>query len=55
MDEPVEIHWIEGVLYPTTIVGLLVLFSIWFLTIDRGLRKQKKVWLQAREAAKKAQ
>lgn len=43
------IHWVEGVIYPMTISGLLLLSVVWFKTIHRGLKKQ----LAEYEGAKK--
>lgn len=47
------VHWVEGVLYPLTIFGLLLLSVVWFQMIDRGLKKQKIAYLEARKAKKK--
>jgi len=43
------IHWMEGVVYPVTILGLFILSSIWFVQIDRGLKKQMVVYLDAKK------
>jgi len=47
------IHWIEGTVYPLTIFCLLVLSTIWFQMIDRGLKKQKIAYLEARDEKKR--
>jgi len=44
-----RIHWIEGVIYPTTILGLLILSIAWFKIIDRGLKKQFNTYLEAKK------
>lgn len=43
------IHWVEGVMYPVTIVVLNILSVIWFLTIHRGLKKQIATYLAAKK------
>ena len=50
-DSPMmNIHWMEGVVYPVTILGLLVLSTMWFLMIDKGVRKQQAAYYAAQEA-----
>jgi hypothetical protein len=44
------IHWVEGVIYPVTILGLNILSIIWFLTIRRGLQKQTVAYMEAQQA-----
>jgi hypothetical protein len=39
-NSPTVIHIWEGVLYPSTVIGLLLLSTLWFRTISRGLAKQ---------------
>ena len=43
------IHWVEGTVYPLTILGLFLLSILWFLQIDRGLRKQTAIYLEAQK------
>ena len=52
-DTIIVIHWMEGIVYPVTILGLLILSCIWFAQIDRGLKKQVTVYLDATAAAAK--
>lgn len=49
-----DIHWMEGTVYPVTILGLLMLSIIWFIQIDRGLKKQLVVYTEAQKNKKKA-
>lgn len=42
-----DIHWMEGILYPLTILGLFILSIVWFLQISKGLGKQKATYLKA--------
>ena len=50
-DEP--LHWFEFLVYPITVFGLLVLSTIWFFQIDRGLKKQRIIYYEAQLARKK--
>jgi len=43
------IHWIEGILYPTTIFALVILSMVWFKIIDRGLKKQLISYTEAQK------
>lgn len=54
-DESVPIHWVEGTIYPITILGLFLLSVVWLLQIDRGLKKQTRIYMEAQNerAAKK--
>lgn len=47
-EEDDNIHWMEGVIYPVTILGLFILSCIWFMQIDRGLKKQLVVYMEAK-------
>jgi hypothetical protein len=44
-----DIHWVEGVIYPSTVLGVLILSVTWFRAIDRGLKKQRVVYMQAKK------
>ena len=54
-NDDTNIHWMESIVYPITIAGLFVLSIIWFLMIDRGLKKQTEIYKEARKAAKKVE
>ena len=45
----VHFHWMEGTMYPLTILGLLLLSTIWFQTISRGLKKQTFIYIEAQQ------
>jgi len=38
-NEQNQIHWLEGMVYPGTVLGLIVLSLIWFKQIVQGVRK----------------
>lgn len=44
------IHWMEGVIYPLTVLGLFALSSIWFAMIASGTKKQQDAYREARKA-----
>ena len=46
------VHWMEGTVYPLTILGLLVLSSIWFQMISHGVVKQQEAYRHARAKLK---
>jgi len=52
-DHYVRIHWIEGSIYPLTILGLFLLSIVWLIQIDRGLKKQQKIYNEAQQEKKK--
>ena len=45
----IQIHYMEGIGYPLTIFGLFILSGIWFRQIDRGLKKQLIIYLEAQK------
>lgn len=50
-----ELHWVEGIFYPLTILGLFVLSTIWFLAINRGVKKTSKIYYDALKEKQKKQ
>lgn len=48
-DKLVPVHYMEGTVYPLTIVGLLALSTIWFQMIGNGIAKQQEAYNQARK------